>query len=95
MSLTKVTYSLIDGAYVNVLDYGADRTGVVDSAAAIQAAIDACDGQQQRTVYMPGGVYLIASNINVKEGVALIGEGNTTAFSNGSQGYPTRIFKGG
>lgn len=39
MSLTKVTYSMIEGAPVNVLDYGADATGTNDSTAAIQAAI--------------------------------------------------------
>lgn len=41
MSLTKATYSMIEGAPVNVLDYGADPTGVADSTAAIQAAINA------------------------------------------------------
>lgn len=40
MSLTKVTYSMIKGAPVSALDYGADPTGVADSSAAIQAAID-------------------------------------------------------
>jgi hypothetical protein len=41
MSLTKVTYSMISGANVNVLDFGADPTGVADSTSAIQAAINA------------------------------------------------------
>lgn len=40
MPLTKVSYSMINGASVNVLDYGADPTGVADSTAAIQAAVD-------------------------------------------------------
>lgn len=40
MALTKATYSMIDGASVNVLDYGADPTGTADSTAAIQAAVD-------------------------------------------------------
>lgn len=38
MSLTKVTYSMIQGAPVSVIDYGADPTGVADSTAAIAAA---------------------------------------------------------
>ena len=38
MSLTKVSYSMIEGAPVNVLDFGADPTGVVDSLPAFQAA---------------------------------------------------------
>lgn len=39
MSLTKVTYSMIDGAPINVLDFGADPTGATDSSAAFNAAI--------------------------------------------------------
>jgi hypothetical protein len=39
MALTKVSYSMITGAQVNVLDFGADPTGVNDSYAAITAAI--------------------------------------------------------
>lgn len=42
MSLTKTTYSMIEGAPINLLDYGADGTGAVDDTAAVQAAIDAC-----------------------------------------------------
>jgi len=38
MSLTKVSYSMIQGMPISVLDYGADPTGVADSTAAIAAA---------------------------------------------------------
>lgn len=41
MSLTKATYSMISGAKINVLDYGADPTGAADSSAAITAALAA------------------------------------------------------
>lgn len=41
MSLTKVTYSMIDGAAFSVTDYGADPSGTSDSTAALNAAIDA------------------------------------------------------
>ena len=41
MALTKAHNRMITGAQVNVLDYGADPTGAVDSTSAIQAAIDA------------------------------------------------------
>ncbi len=59
MSLTKATYSMILGAPFNVLDYGADPTGVADSRAACQAAIDACRAAGGGTVYIPEGQYLI------------------------------------
>ena len=42
MALTKATYSMINGAPVNVLDYGADNTGITDSAAAFNAAAASC-----------------------------------------------------
>jgi hypothetical protein len=39
MSLTKATYSMIEGAPVNVLDYGAVLDGITDCSPAINAAI--------------------------------------------------------
>jgi len=41
MSLTKVTYSMIDGAAINVLDYGATGDGVTNDQAALSAAFNA------------------------------------------------------
>jgi len=58
MALTKATFSMIDGAVSNVLDFGADPTGVADSTAAFQAAADT-----QRPVYIPGGTYEINNTI--------------------------------
>ena len=72
MSLTKVTYSMIQGAAFNALDYGADPTGTSDSRAAIQAAIDAAQATGGGTVVIPEGTYLIegvASDDSVLNGL--------------------------
>jgi len=75
MSLTKVSYSMIDGASVNVLDFGATGDGTTDDTAAIQAAIDSLpfDGGD---IYFPVGVYIITSAIEIydKSRVSLIGQ---------------------
>lgn len=83
MSLTKATYSMIEGAPVNVLDFGADPTGVADSTAAFQAAYAA--GYR---IYVPEGTYsvtqLVAPNkITILEGAS---GGGTTINTSGAVG---------
>jgi hypothetical protein len=65
MALTKVSNSMITGAYVNVLDFGATGNGTTDDAAAIQAAFNSADTIQPTTVYFPAGIYLTNSTIIV------------------------------
>lgn len=65
MALTKASYSMITGAPVNILDYGADNTGVADSSAAIQAAIDSLPNGG--AIYCPAGTYLLDSTITFPE----------------------------
>lgn len=77
MSLTKVSYSMIDGAVVNVLDYGAVGDNTFDCTSAFQAAMDACpDGG---TVFIPAGKYKITTAISTSKAVQLAGEGFTNA----------------
>jgi hypothetical protein len=69
MSLTKVTYSMIDGAAINVLDYGADASGAADSTNAIQAAFDAAasanpEGQVAAVIF-PSGLYKVSAAITI------------------------------
>jgi hypothetical protein len=71
MSLTKVSYSMIAGAPANVIDYGADPTGVADSTNAIQAAIDAND-----LTYIPVGTFRIDGTIQAKDFKTTILEGD-------------------
>ena len=82
MSLTKVTYSMIEGAGINVLDYGADPTGALDSLAAIQAAINVGKVYSQfnttgKKIYLPAGRYKVSNSIDLTtcNGVHLVGEG--------------------
>ena len=58
MSLTKVSYSMIDGAPVNVLDFGAVGDGTTDDTSAIQAAIDT-----GKSVYFPSGTYKLTATL--------------------------------
>ena len=85
MSLTKVTYSMINGASVNVLDFGADPSGSTDSTAAILAAIAAAlsAGSQSTEVYFPAGTYLYSSMIDVSNSRQLSLRGQTISFGGG------------
>lgn len=82
MPLTKVSYSMISGAPVNVLDYGADPTGLTNSSVAIQAAIDAA------TAMTPKGYVVLSGNIKVAGSI------NVTCNLDGSNGK-IEIYTGG
>jgi hypothetical protein len=75
MALTKATYSMIDGAYLNVLDYGADGSGATDSKAAIQTAINAA-GNDGKALFFPTGTYRIDTPLTWNKPIHLIGEGS-------------------
>lgn len=84
MSLTKVSYSMINGAYLNVLDFGAynDGTNATATTAAIQAAIDKL-GLAGGVLYFPVGTYAINSTITTPSnsyGIWLLGSGLRTTF---------------
>jgi hypothetical protein len=89
MSLTKATYSMIDGAPINVLDFGADPTGVSDSTTAIQNAIDAAQTLVKdlgeivvftASVYFPSGQYTVNGNVTMRRGVHLIGASKSSVL---------------
>jgi len=73
MSLTKVSYSMIQGGCANVLDYGADPTGTNDSTTAIQAAVNAGGA-----IYIPSGTYLVSDNIYTPSDKIIYGDGATS-----------------
>jgi len=63
---------MITGAPVNILDFGADPTGVADSATAIQAALTA-----SRHVVIPIGTYRVESTLTVPAKTRLEFQGGT------------------
>lgn len=70
MSLTKVSYSMIQGAPANVLDFGATGDGLTNDTAAVQAAVDSGAAE----VYFPEGTYIVTS-VNITDPVRLFGTG--------------------
>lgn len=71
MALTKVTFSMISGAVANVLDFGADPTGVADSTAAINLAL----ASGSKNVYFPQGEYRTTATINRPNAIRMYGDG--------------------
>lgn len=85
MSLTKVTYSMVDGIPSNVKDFGADATGVASSSGAFTLANASANG-----VIIPKGTYLVSTNVTFTVPVAVeygavisVPAGVTLAFDGG------------
>lgn len=76
MALTKAYNRMIEGAVVNVKDFGAIGDGVTDDSSAIVSALAAV--ASGGTVYFPAGTYYISSNININQSNLTI-EGNGIA----------------
>jgi len=76
MSLTKVTYSMIDSAFANVKDFGAVGNGVADDTTAIQAAITSLTSTGG-TVFFPAGEYKTDGGITLVGNLTLQGETGT------------------
>ena len=77
MALTKVTYSMIAGAAVNVLDFGAIGNGIADDTVAIQAAVTSLSAG--KVLVFPSGTYKLSSEIsfNGKSNIDVFGYGAT------------------
>ena len=75
MSLTKVSYSMITGAPVNVKDFGAVGNGVTNDAAAFAAAIAAVASTGQ-SIYVPAGTYVIGSALTSTGHLNMFGDGD-------------------
>lgn len=80
MALTKVTYSMIEGAAVSVADFGAVGDGVANDGVALQAALDSLTGDQ--VLYFPPGIYAYTAPTN--EGLTLTDVDNITILGYGA-----------
>ena len=87
MSLTKATYSMIEGAPSNVVDLGADNTGVADSVTAFQTA-----GASVSTVNIPDGTFSISANIPLTVAKSFTGNGKKTLVQTTAGFGATPIF---
>ena len=71
---------------VSVKDFGAVGDGIVDDTAAINRAIKNTytvdtGGKERRTLYFPGGTYLVAgSSIKLFPHATILGDGPTSTF---------------
>lgn len=80
MALTKVSYAMINGAAVNILDYGA-LASASDNTLAIQAALDT-----GLDVYVPEGTFYSAALTIDTNGQRIFGIGTLKAISTLSDG---------
>jgi hypothetical protein len=79
MALTKATHRMIEGAVVNVKDFGAVGDNVTDDTAAIQAALDYATASgttgEGWVVYIPEGDYIVSSTLQMANATTLKGDG--------------------
>lgn len=94
-------FSVIQGAPINVLEYGADPTGATASDSAIQDAIDAATASG-KALYIPSGFYKITETLTIPfrdsqtAGLLMYGDGrmNSMLFNMASSNKPTLVFEG-
>lgn len=81
MALTKVSYSMINGAVFNVLDYGAVGDNSNDDTTALQDAIDAAYDAGGGVVYLPANkTFKVTASLINKDNVTIQGEGFTSVI---------------
>jgi hypothetical protein len=82
MSLTKVTYSMISGAPINVMDYIPQAehdaiynyTSTYDAGQDIQDALDAASAKEGGTVILPAGLFNTSQTIDIHSYLNIQGE---------------------
>lgn len=66
---------------INVRDFGAAGNGSTDDTSAIQGAIDSVLGTGG-TIYLPKGIYKISTQLNLRNGITILGDGEESTFIN-------------
>ena len=87
MSLTKVSYSMIQGDIINVFDYMTEaqiaditsNTGAIAVDVAVQAGIDASLAQK-KILRLPAGVYRLEKTLNISSTNWLLGDGKNSTY---------------
>jgi hypothetical protein len=89
MSLTKVSYSMIAGEVVNVLDYGAysNGTNATATTAAFVAAL-----ATGKTVFIPEGTFLINGSLQIQDNQSVFGAGANATIINCDQTTFSGVF---
>jgi len=81
MALTKVSFAMIEGDPINVLDYGAVGDGVTDNSAAFQAIINAVAINGSVNIYLPAGNYVIETDLVADDKfINVFGDGTSSTF---------------
>lgn len=86
MSLTKVSYSMITGAAVNVLDYGVIADDSTNNSAALAAALAAVPSKG--TLYFPAGVYR-GYLLVYRSDITILGDGSASTILKLPNNCPT------
>jgi hypothetical protein len=83
--------------YINVKDYGATGNGSTDDTAGIQAAINAANTAGGGTVYIPPGIYVVATSVPLRplSNVKIQGSGEASVLTTAAiTGTGVNIFQG-
>lgn len=91
MALTKVSYSMITGAPVNVLDFGADNTGATNCSTQVAAAY-AYAITNGGELYFPPGTYLGQFVFSGEAPVRGAGQRRTTLKPSDTASYCVRLY---
>lgn len=75
MALTKVTYSMIQGALANIQDFGAVGDNATDNTTAFNNAIAAMNAGDFQGIYIPEGIYRVTGELTTitAYGASIIG----------------------